>query len=40
MAYNPLLAPYQSAAQMGFAEQNAISIIRFLEKTFSDLKKG
>ena len=38
--FNPLLASYQSAAQMGFAEDDAISIIRFLEKTFSDLKKG
>src|SRR5258706_14418258 len=37
--FNPLLASYQSASQMGFAEDDAISIIRFLEKTVSDFKK-
>ena len=37
--FNPLLASYQSASQMGFAEDDAISIIRFLNKTVSDFKK-
>ena len=37
--FSPLLASYQSASQMGFAEDDAISIIRFLDKTVSDLKK-
>lgn len=30
--FSPLLASYQSAAQMGYGEQDAISIISFLEK--------
>ena len=38
--FSPLLASYQSASQMGFAEDDAISIIRFLDKTVSDLKKS
>ncbi len=38
--FSPLLASYQSASQMGFAEDDAISIIRFLEKTVSDSKKS
>ena len=33
--FSPLLASYQSASQMGFAEDDAISIIRFLDKTVS-----
>ena len=37
--FSPLLASYQSASQMGFAEDDAISIIRFLDKTVSDFKK-
>ena len=37
--FNPLLVSYQSASQMGFAEDDAISIIRFLDKTISDFKK-
>ncbi len=31
--FSPLLASYRSASQMGFAEDDAISIIRFLDKT-------
>ena len=38
--FSPLLASYQSASQMGFAEDDAISIIRFLDKTVSDVKKS
>jgi len=30
---SPLLASYQSASQMGYGEKDAISIIRFLDKT-------
>jgi 3-hydroxyisobutyrate dehydrogenase len=37
--FSPLLASYQSASQMGFGEDDAISIIRFLDKTVSDFKK-
>ncbi len=37
--FNPLFASYQSASHMGFAEDDAISIIRFLDKTVSDFKK-
>jgi len=35
----PLLASFQSASQMGFAEEDAISIIRFLDKKAADFKK-
>jgi 3-hydroxyisobutyrate dehydrogenase len=38
--FSPLFASYQSASQMGFAEDDAISIIRFLDKTVSDFKKA
>ena len=38
--FSPLLASYQSASQMGFAEDDAISIIRFLDKMVSDFKKS
>jgi 3-hydroxyisobutyrate dehydrogenase len=31
--FNPLLASYQSATQMGYGEKDAISIISFLDKT-------
>jgi len=34
----PLLASYQSASQMGFGEDDAISIIRFLDKMIPDFK--
>jgi 3-hydroxyisobutyrate dehydrogenase-like beta-hydroxyacid dehydrogenase len=37
--FSPLLASFQSASQMGFAEDDAMSIIRFLDKTVSDVKK-
>ena len=36
--FNPLLATYQTAFQMGYGEEDAISIIRFLDKRSSDLK--
>jgi len=38
--FSPLFASYQSASQMGFAEDDAISIIRFLDKTVADFKKS
>jgi 3-hydroxyisobutyrate dehydrogenase len=37
--FSPLLASYQSASQMGYGEKDAISIIRFLDKTASNFKK-
>ena len=38
--FSPLLASYQSASQMGFGEDDAISIIRFLNKMLPDFKKS
>ena len=38
--FSPLLSSYQSASQIGYGEQDAISIIRFLDKTVSDFKKA
>lgn len=37
--FSPLLASYQSASKMGFAEDDAMSIIRYLDKTVSDFNK-
>jgi 3-hydroxyisobutyrate dehydrogenase len=36
--FNPLLATYQTAFQMGYGEEDAISIIRFLDKMVAHLK--
>ncbi|MCW3091515.1 MAG: 3-hydroxyisobutyrate dehydrogenase, partial [Ferruginibacter sp.] len=36
--FNPLLATYQAAFQMGYGDQDAIAIIRFLDKVVSDFK--
>src|SRR5258706_9068946 len=38
--FNPLLASYESASQMGYDEKNAISIIRFLDKTAFNFKNS
>jgi 3-hydroxyisobutyrate dehydrogenase len=36
--FNPLLATYQTAFQMGYGEEDAISIIRYLDKMVANLK--
>jgi 3-hydroxyisobutyrate dehydrogenase len=38
--FSPLLASYQAASQMGFADDDAISIIRYLDKTVSNFKNS
>jgi 3-hydroxyisobutyrate dehydrogenase len=38
--FSPLLATYQTAFQMGYGEQDAISIIRFLDKVVSNFKNS
>jgi 3-hydroxyisobutyrate dehydrogenase len=36
--FNPLLTTYQAASYVGYGEEDAISIIRFLDKRFSEFK--
>lgn len=38
--FNPLLTSYHAASQLGYGEQDAISIIRFLDKAVSDFKRA
>jgi 3-hydroxyisobutyrate dehydrogenase len=38
--FNPLLATYQTAFQMGYGEEDAISIIRFLDKMVAQVIAG
>jgi 3-hydroxyisobutyrate dehydrogenase len=38
--FSPLLATYQTASQMGYGEEDAISIIRFLDKMVADFKNS